>query len=127
MDPTLFLALLWGPVLVAIGLGVFISGDHYASIYRNLQREPMAVMGFAMTAMAAGIAQVSMYCRWDTFTEGLISLLGWALLVKGFLLALVPQWANSTSEQVGQSSLMPVIGILLLILGGYLTIIGFAG
>ena len=127
MDATLFLALLWGPVLVAIGLGVFISGDHYASIYRNLQREPMAVLGFAMTAMAAGIAQVSIYGRWGTFTEGVLSVLGWALLVKGVLLALVPHWAYWTSEQVGQSSLMPVIGALLLIVGGYLSIVGFAG
>ena len=36
---TLFLAQLWGPAILAIGLGVMVNKGHYTRIYREIQRE----------------------------------------------------------------------------------------
>jgi len=65
MDITTFLAQIWGPIILAVGLGVFISRNYYMRIYRDLEKETLAVLVFGMVAMAAGIAQVSVHNIWN--------------------------------------------------------------
>jgi hypothetical protein len=48
MELTQFLAQIWGPVILAIGLGIFVSPKYYSKVYHDLEREPLAILVFAM-------------------------------------------------------------------------------
>jgi hypothetical protein len=50
MDITIFLAQIWGPVILAVGIGVFTSRSYYLKVYRDLEKETLAVLLFAMFA-----------------------------------------------------------------------------
>lgn len=61
MDITVFLAQIWGPVILAGGIGVFTSRNHYLRIYRELGKEAFAVLLFGMTVLAAGIIHIKVH------------------------------------------------------------------
>ena len=88
MDITIFLAQIWGPIVLAVGIGMFVSRAHYTRIYRNLENEALAVLVFAMAGIAAGVLQVTAHSLWGTPAQIVITHLGWALLLTCVLLAI---------------------------------------
>lgn len=44
METALWLAQLWGPVMFAVGAGIFVSRGYYPKIYRDLEKEALAVL-----------------------------------------------------------------------------------
>ncbi len=124
MDITIFLAQMWGPVLLAIGLGFLFSGKYYLKIYRELDKQSFAVFTFALLAIAGGVAQIQAHNVWGTFPEVVISILGWGLLVKGIIFALAPRFVNRTAEAEAKMNLIPLAGTLMVMLGIYLSWLG---
>ncbi|MEX2369338.1 MAG: hypothetical protein WD552_03035 [Candidatus Paceibacterota bacterium] len=126
METTVFLAQIWGPVLLAIGLGVLISRHRYTRMYREVGKETFALLFFALLAIAGGIAQILAHNVWGSFPEILISLFGWILLVKGAVLAVFPKLAGKVGRCCLKSSVAIIAaGVITLILGVYITRFGF--
>lgn len=125
MELTTFLAQLWGPVIFAVALGVFTSRSHYVRIYRDLEKDALAVLLFGMVAMTAGIAHVSVHNVWDTLPQIVISLLGWGLLLKGAAFIVFPKLVDQKGDWMANSKLIPVAGVAMLIIGGYLSWLGY--
>ncbi len=46
MNTTTFLAQVWGPAILAVGIGIFVSRSFYAKIYGDLEKEPLACLIF---------------------------------------------------------------------------------
>lgn len=125
MDSTIFLAQIWGVGLFAMGIGVFVSRKHYISVYRDIQKETLSVLLFAIVAISAGILQIQYHNVWGTFSEVVVSLLGWMLLAKGLAFAIVPSLVDRGGDFQVDSKLVPVSGAFMLILGAYLLWLGF--
>lgn len=121
METTIFLAGIWGPIILAIGAGIFISRGFYLRIYRDLEKETLAVLIFAMVAMAVGIWQIGAHNAWGSLAEILISFLGWALLFKGLMFALFPKFIDRAGDWAAKSKLVPWAGVLMLVIGAYLS------
>ncbi len=116
---------LWGPVLLAVGLGFFTSRKHYLKIYRDLEKQSFAVFMFAIVAIAAGVAQIQAHNVWSTFPEIVVSILGWGLLIKGIIFAIAPRFVDQAADWEAKSKLVPLAGALMIVLGAYLTLTGF--
>lgn len=125
MDITVFLAQIWGPIVLAVGIGMFVSRAHYARIYRNLENEALAILVFAMAGIAAGILQVTTHSVWDTPAQIVISFLGWALLIKSITLAVMPGVADRLGDWAADARLITAIGAIMVLAGGYLSWFGF--
>ncbi len=125
MESTLFLAQLWGPVLVAVGLGFFFSRSYYVRVYRDLEKGAFAVLFFGMFAIGLGTAQILMHNAWDTLPEVLISLLGWGVLVKGIICTTFPRLADRSADWALNVKVVPAAGAVALLLGAYLSWIGY--
>jgi len=121
MEVTTYLAHLWGPVLLAVGIGFFVSRSYYVKVYHDLQKAPFAVLFFGMFAMAAAIAQLLAHNTWSTLPEILISFLGWSLLLKGIVCVVWPRLADKGGDWAIDSKLVPTAGAIALLIGGYLT------
>lgn len=123
---TIFLAGLWGPVLLALGVGLFVSRDHYLRVYRELERESFAVMLFGLVGIAAGVAHVMAHNLWTTWPEVIVSLLGWGLLIKAAVFAIIPRWADMKGDWfAANETMINVASAVLIVLGGYLTWVAF--
>jgi|SRR3989344_602825 len=125
METTLFLAKLWGPAILAVGVGVFASRSYYIRIYRDLEKDALAVLLFGMVAMTAGVAHILSHNIWDSFLSSLISFLGWALLAKGALFVIAPRLVDKAGDFWVNKNLIPLAGILTLIAGIYLTWVAY--
>lgn len=118
----MFLAGLWGPAILAVGIGFFVSREHYLRIYRDIQREPFALLAFGMAGIAAAVAQISVHNVWDTLPEMLISFLGWAMLLKSLTFMIMPNITDKVGDSVAsKSTLVTTAGVIMLVAGGYLT------
>ncbi|MBP7134377.1 hypothetical protein KBA73_04130 [Patescibacteria group bacterium] len=125
MSITLFLAQIWGPILFSVGLGVFVSRPYYLKAYRNLEKETLAVLMYGMVLMAAGIVQVSVHNTWNSLPQIIISLLGWAMLLKGIAFAIVPKLVDRGGDWTADSNLLPLVGGGAILLGAYLSWISY--
>jgi hypothetical protein len=121
MDITTFLAQLWGPVMLAIGIGIFTSRAYYVRIYRELEKDAPAVLIFGMVAMAAGIAQISYHNIWDTLPQVVVSLLGWGALAKGAVFIIAPKFVDRAGDRWANLKMIPFAGGIVLLIGAYLT------
>lgn len=125
MDITTLLAQIWGPILVAVGLGFFFSTKYYVAVYRDLEKESFAVLFFGMFAMAAGIAHVMVHNVWNSLPQIIVSLLGWGVLVKGVICVTFPKLADRGGDWALSAKIVPAAGIIVLILGAYLSWVGY--
>jgi hypothetical protein len=125
MDTTIFLAQIWGLGILAVGIGVFVSRDYYIKVYRNLEKETLAVLVFGMAGIAAGVAHINAHSVWSTFPEIVISLLGWGLLIKGLAFAIAPRVVDKGGDWMANTKLIPAAGGVMLVLGAYLTWFGY--
>jgi hypothetical protein len=125
MDITMMLAQVWGPIMIALGLGFFFSPSFYTRVYRDLEQAPFAVICFGMIAMAAGIFQIHAHNVWETAPQILISFFGWGLLVKGFICTAFPGMADRGGDWALSSKLVPTIGWVVVLLGAYLSWVGY--
>ncbi len=125
MDITLFIAQIWGPILLALGVGFFTSRSYYLKMYHNLEQHAFAVFMFAILAIAVGIIQVQAHNVWGSFTQVVISVLGWGTLVKGIIFAVAPRFVDQTAAWEADKKLIPSVGVLMILLGAFLTWAGY--
>lgn len=121
MDITTFLAQLWGPTIVAVGLGVLVHRAYYIGVYRDLEKHSLALLVFGMVAMTAGIAHISFHNVWGTLPEIIVSFLGWGLLAKGALFLVAPGFVDRAGDGWVKLKLIPFAAASMLLVGGYLT------
>lgn len=125
MDITTLLAQIWGPIILAVGLGVFTSRAYYVKIYRDLEKETLAVLCFGMFGMALGIIHINIHNAWETFSQGLVSFLGWALLLKSTVFIVAPRVVDRSGDWAASAKLVPLAGLLALLCGSYLSWLGY--
>lgn len=121
MNLTIFFAQIWGPVLLAVGLGIFLSRAYYVGIYRDLQKTAFTNLTYGMFSMAIGIAQVSLHNAWNTLPQVLVSLISWGLLVKGAVFIIAPAAVDRAGDRWVNLNFIPLAGVATLVIGGYLT------
>jgi hypothetical protein len=125
MDMSMFLAQVWGPILLAFAVGLFTSKAHYSRVYSDIQKEPLALLTFGMFAMALGIAQLSIHNAWDTPLQIIVSLLSWGVLLKGTMFIVAPNWVDHMGDWQSKSGLVTFAGVGALLLGGYMTWVAY--
>ncbi len=121
MDITIFLSMLWGPVLLAMGIGFFVSRSYYVRVYRDLEKETLAALLFGMVMMTAGIAQVLFHNAWNTLPAILVSIIGWGMIAKGAVFIIAPKVVDDAGNRWAKLKLIPVAGTAVLLIGAYLT------
>lgn len=124
-ETTLLVAQLAGPAFVAVGLGVLVNRAAYQKVYAAMETEMMAMYFIAIALIVLGTLIVLKHNLWNTPAEIIVSLLGWATLVKGLVLTILPNATIDFAKSMKLDKMLPVAGIGALILGGYLSWFGF--
>ncbi len=126
MDPmTILIAKFVGPVILAVGVGIFLSRNYYIKVYRNLESETLAVLMGGISILVAGIAIVLNHNMWDSFAAGLVSFLGWMSILKGVLLIVMPKTVDMFGDMVANSKFFSVAAVLATVCGVYVTYIAY--
>ncbi|GAA6211523.1 hypothetical protein NBRC116602_12640 [Hyphomicrobiales bacterium 4NK60-0047b] len=89
LNLTDYLAFMFGLYLVAAGIGLLLDGDEYQSMLDEFYENPALGYIGAILVFALGVVVVRLHNDWSSFTASLVSFVGWAMLVEGFLLLAV--------------------------------------
>ncbi len=120
---TLFLSQLIGPIGVITALMILFNKKGLADMIKGLEKEPLALYMAAITTLVASLALVLSHNVWNNAAETIISLIGWLGLIKGILLMIAPDHLISFSKSMMEKIMLG--GIFWLVLGGYLTYVGY--
>lgn len=126
METSIFIAKILGLAYTVIGIGMIADKDYYYKMMNKMRTNtPVLYLGGIM-ALVIGFLIVMYHNVWIESWIVIITILGWAALIKGVLLLLIPEafMDLTTSWFKNKNSFLP-IGVCALILGLVLGYFGF--
>ena len=125
MDTSLVLARFWGIILVVLCGSMLINAKFYVRLVKGFQDESVRFLYF-FVVLVIGAVNVLVMNQWTWDQKGLITLLGWGSLLKGSFGILLPDFSNKIIQRVKLSpGVIYPTGVIMLIVGGYLSFCGF--
>ena len=126
MTLTQTLALLIGLYMIAGGIALLREGATYVGVIKIFREN--AALGYlaGVVTFAIGGALVALHNDWSTLLSSVISLVGWAALIEGFLLIALRDPFMKTFEKIAfTDGVIKGFGIGTLLLGAVLLYCGW--
>ena len=104
MEVGFFLAKAWSLYMVLIGVGFLINKNGLKKMVSVAQDDGFIFMtGFI--ALILGILHVLSFNMWEPDWRGLVTLLGWITLIKGFTRIAWPTWTKKMTKSFAKKNL----------------------
>lgn len=126
MDTSIFLAQVFGLYFLIAGIALLVRPQAMQSLMKVLNTRTYVYMtGFV--ALLIGVPLVLIHNVWDGSWRVIITVLCWLALLKGvarlYAPAAVADWVEGLAKNKG---MMQILIIIMVILGAYLTYVGFS-
>lgn len=121
------LAKVLGLYFVILALGVIVNADRQRKIVKEMIKSPAAVFSIGSLTLLMGLIIVTLHNKWFPNWTLIITIIGWSKVVKGGLMLIFPEEMSRFAKKSMKDNSQVVAAILALILGLYLTFMGFAG
>jgi hypothetical protein len=121
-----YIARLAGPILVVIGVGVLLNLQHYVALTEEAVRSPTLIYIAGLLALTGGLAMVNAYRAWTGDWRVVVTVLGWLMVIGGFMRIVLPRLTAGLATAIYSGSLaMTIAGVIILVVGGYLSFEGY--
>ncbi|MFA5292070.1 MAG: hypothetical protein WC496_03455 [Phycisphaerae bacterium] len=115
-----------GIAYLIIGIGILSNPDFYRKMIRDFTENPPAIYLGGLIALVIGCFLVVLHNNWTKDWSVIITIFGWAALIKGLFLIILPQvsvrFSNAFKEM---KNFLRIWGIIAAILGALLCWLGF--
>lgn len=126
MELSIFLAQLFGIYLIIVGILVVLRRDSFMPIVAELGANRSLIFVIAIFELAVGIGLALSHSIFTFDYRGIISVLGWAMLIEGVLYLSLPfPKVRKLFKAFNTPGWYVSGGTLSIVIGGYLTGIGF--
>ena len=126
MSAPVYIARLAGPILVAIGIGVLLNLQHYTALIAEAVRSPTLIYIAGVLALTSGVAMLNAYRAWTADWRVVVTVLGWLMVIGGVLRIVLPRLTAGLATTVYSGAIaMTIAGVILLVVGGYLSFEGY--
>jgi hypothetical protein len=125
------LAKLIGPPFLAAGLGLLLNQGTYWGMIDEVIRHPSPIGNLliylsGLLSMLGGLAVIIAHPSWSRDWRVVITIIGWLLLVGGIVRIVLPDiMLKLGSALYGSPTTLPIVAIISLLLGGFLTFKGY--
>ena len=124
MEISNYLAQIWGISTVVILLALLIKEKHLKRFFSSLDTENNFFL-WGVISFVIGLAMVLTYNIWAWNWQVIITILGWASLLKGLLLLFCPETMVNYAKKINNEKWLPIWLMVLLIAGLVITYLGF--
>lgn len=125
-DTTFILARAIGPVLIIAGALLITQPARMLSAMTAFISNDGLLVLTGFFTLLLGLGLVAVHQRWDGFTAGFISVLGWVLTLRGFILLTAPALVERAAGFVLEhATLLPIAGLVTALIGVWLTYAGY--
>ena len=126
MGNSVFLARLIGPLMLAVGIGIFVNGAVYRMLADEFLRSRALIYLSGLLTMTAGLALILTHNVWRADWPVIITILGWLAAIGGAVRIIAPQG----TERVGRRVLkhkhgLTIAGAVWLVVGAVLCLFGY--
>jgi hypothetical protein len=104
MQTSIFIARLLGPVLVVAGIAMLVNRRRLDAIVQELFGSPLLLLLLGIIDFTVGLAIVLTHNVWAADWRVIITLLGWALIVRGAVRMLIPEQAKAFGAKLLKNS-----------------------
>ena len=120
------LARLIGPVMAIIGIGMLANGLVYQQMFGQILAGYPFIYFSGILLLLGGLIILNMHNDWTPDWRSLITLIGWLMTGVGTFRIIAPQFpAFVAGSVVTHSGFFVGAGIVLLVLGGFITFKGY--
>ena len=129
METSIFLAKLLGPILFVVGLGLLVNRAAYQVVAEEVVKSRALLFLAGALNLVAGLAIVLAHNEWDLSWQVIITIIGWFLLIRGFLRILVPQQIGDFLSRILARGPQVLVGsgVVALLVGAFLAWKGYSG
>ena len=114
------------PVLAAIGIAMLVNHTRFSAIIGQLAHDPGLTFLSGILSLLGGIAIVRVHNVWTGGWQVILTVLGWLAIVGGLVRIWLPHIAATIAATfAGSSSALLVGGLVVLVLGAFLTYASF--
>lgn len=117
MTTSIFLARLFAVVYLVVGVSMLLNRQYYRQMVDNLLSSPGVLYIAALLALVSGFLMVTFHNVWEANWTVLITLLGWAALLKGITFLMFPassvRWRDAMIKSDKVMTLAVTFGLVL--------------
>ena len=126
MTPSVFLARLIGPVMLVVGIAVFLNQRAFRDMAEEFLASRALLFLSGLLIMPMGVAIVLTHNVWAANWRVLITLIGWLTLIRGAVRILAPEAIMGFAAKVlRKKQMMPVAAAVTGVLGLVLCYFGY--
>jgi len=126
VNASIFLAKLIGPLLLLVGVGLFLNGNTFRAVADEIIRNRALVFILGLITFPLGLAIVLTHNVWVVDWPVLITIIGWLTTINGAVRLLAPQDAVKFARRAYQHPNGPLLTALVWIAAGaVLTFFGY--
>jgi hypothetical protein len=115
METQVLLAKFWGLYMV-IAAGIFIIKPGSRTYIMKIVKEPLFGILAGFIALILGLIQVVLYSEWNGDIYTILTIFGYAAILKGILLIGFPEYKNQLIKKI-DGPLYPILLVIMLVLG----------
>ena len=119
-----YLAEIWGISITVVSLALLIKERHLKRLFASLETEDN-LFSWGLISFVLGLIMVLNYNVWAMNWQVIITVLGWASLLKGLFLLFMPEFCKKYAKKLENAPILPFALLLLLIIGLAITYLGF--
>lgn len=119
-----YLAEVWGISIVVISLALLVKEKHLKRLFASLETEESFFL-WGFISFVIGISMVLAHNIWVQNWQVIITILGWASLIKGLLLLFSPEFMKSYAKKIENKQWLPIALVVLVFVGLIITYLGF--
>jgi uncharacterized MnhB-related membrane protein len=127
MQSSTFIAKLVGPMLVVVSVGMLTNQDTYHAIIGEFLHSGALVYLSGLLSLLAGIAIVNAHNAWRAEWSVIITILGWLMVIGGIVRIVFPDFTvRLGATAYGSLAAVVIVGVIGLVIGGFLTFRGYS-
>ena len=119
-----YLAEIWGILIVILSLALLLKDSYVKRLFASMEDEGKVFM-WAVVTLVIGVSMALAHNVWVKNWQVVITLFGWASLIKGLALLFCPEVMKKWVKKVENSQLIPFALLVGVFIGLVLVYLGF--
>ncbi len=119
-----YLAEIWGISLVVVSLALLIKETHLKRLFAEIETEENFFL-WGLISFVIGISTVLAHNIWIKDWRVIITIFGWAALIKGLSLLFTPELAKKWVKKIENAPFLPYALVVAVFIGLAITYLGF--
>ena len=126
MQASIFIAKVLGPCYFIVGIGMLLNRRYFQKVLEDYFKNAALVFFTGMAPLVFGLVIVILHNTWVANWTVLITIFGWAGIIKGVWLMLFPgSMAKMIEAYIKNPSLLMAHSVLAVVLGLFLSYMGY--